>query len=148
MRGVARILVLGLALLSVAACGSDKGGGGTGTGLGGIGGGAGGGGAGGAAAGGASVHGSCTFTANSFCIDYTGAGFQEAAQPAATSCQQQGGAPAKTACATAAIVGTCVVNKGQNNEMVLRAYAPLTREQVQGECQNIQGEVVGLVYGQ
>lgn len=86
--------------------------------------------------------GSCSFAQQNFCMDYTGKGFEGKAQQLSEACQQQGGAPSNAGCATAKLSGSCLINKGQEAEMVAHGYTPLTKGEIQAECQNLGGQIL------
>ena len=68
----------------------------------------------------ATIAGSCNNPASGFCNEFTGSSYK--AERVKRSCKGQGGAFLAVACPTEGRVGTCLVNKGRNDESLYRYY--------------------------
>jgi len=68
----------------------------------------------------ATMAGSCNNAASGFCNEFTGSSYK--AERVKRSCKGQGGAFLAGACPTEGRVGTCLVNKGRNDESLYRYY--------------------------
>ena len=66
------------------------------------------------------IAGSCSNPASGFCNEFTGSSYR--AERVKRTCKGQGGTFLAGACPTEGRVGTCLVNKGRNDESLYRYY--------------------------
>ena len=84
--------------------------------------------------------GSCNAPALHSCTDYTGSAWSVPSSGSrACTAVGNGAAYASTACAAASRVGSCIVNHGGTDEIVVRLYPPLTLATAQAACATMSG---------
>lgn len=79
----------------------------------------------------------CTFVDKNICVEFTGASWTS--QGIQNICVYYQGTVNTGSCQTSGIVGECILNKGFENEAVMKYYSPITRGAASADCDQANG---------
>jgi hypothetical protein len=79
----------------------------------------------------------CTFVGKNICVEFTGANWNS--QEIQNICVYYQGSVVRGACPVSGGVGDCVLNRGYENEAIMKYYPPISRGAAAADCNEANG---------